>query len=330
MAQAHQNADYILPLYCFDPRHYKGTHHYNFPKTGNFRVKFLLESVQNLKQTLIKHGSNIMIVTEKPEDTITKLCKNFIGSKITVMCQSEVTKEETDVEKAIQKVCNQFQASFVRIWGSTLYHKADLPFPVQRVPDNYTAFRKEVEAKLRIRSEVTMPNQLKPVPTLNSELSWGELPTYENLNSSKPEIHPASAFPFNGGETAALQRLTSYLWETNAVAKYKETRNGLIGTEYSTKFSPWLALGCISPRRIYWELAKYEKERYKNDSTYWVIFELIWRDYFKFVSLKYGDRIFYPYGMKGKRQEWKKDKQLFEAWRCKFLTFSGFKLLCNV
>ena len=30
-----------------------------------------------------------------------------------------------------------------------------------------------------------------------------------------------------------------------------------------------------------------------NNSTYWVIFELLWRDYFRFVCLKYGDRVFY-------------------------------------
>ena len=92
-----------------------------------------------------------------------------------------------------------------------------------------------------------------------------------------------------------------------------------IGTDYSTKFSPWLSLGCLSPRRIHWEIEKYEQERTKNDSTYWVRFELIWRDYFKFVSMKYGDRIFYPSGMKGRHIVWKKDKELFQAWRRELL-----------
>lgn len=57
--------------------------------------------------------------------------------------------------------------------------------------------------------------------------------------SSEPVPVDHSVFPFPGGETTALARLESYLWETDNVATYKETRNGMIGSEYSTKFSPW-------------------------------------------------------------------------------------------
>ena len=31
---AHRNGDHIIPLFCFDPDHFKGTWHFNFPKTG--------------------------------------------------------------------------------------------------------------------------------------------------------------------------------------------------------------------------------------------------------------------------------------------------------
>lgn len=174
-----------------------------------------------------------------------------------------------------------------------------------------------------------MPERFKPPPPdlIDSSLPWGDLPTCEQLGISEPKSHPSTAFPFRGGEKSALQRLKSYLWDTNHVARYKETRNGLIGPEYSTKFSPWLALGCLSPRRIHWELEKYERERTKNDSTYWVRFELLWRDYFRFVSIKYGDRIFYPYGMKGRRQHtWKKDMQLFKAWQSSSLYLKIFHI----
>ena len=53
--------------------------------------------------------------------------------------------------------------------------------------------------------------------------------------------------------------------------EYKLTRNGLKGPDYSTKFSPWLALGCLSPRFIHAEVHRYEKERVANDSTYWSV-----------------------------------------------------------
>ncbi|WOL13451.1 cryptochrome DASH, chloroplastic/mitochondrial [Canna indica] len=96
---------------------------------------------------------------------------------------------------------------------------------------------------------------------------------------------------------------------------YKETRNGMLGADYSTKFSPWLASGSLSPRYIYEEVKRYEKKRLANDSTYRVLFELIWRDYFRFLSIKYGNSIFHLGGPRNVVSKWSQDKLLFESWK---------------
>ena len=120
---------------------------------------------------------------------------------------------------------------------------------------------------------------------------------------------------FEGGETAGLERLRYYLWETDLVKDYKETRNGLIGSDYSSKFSAWLAQGCLSPKMIYHELKKYEAERGANKSTYWLFFELLWRDFFRLMGKKYEEKIFLKGGTKddapdGLRNNW----QHFRPW----------------
>lgn len=56
-----------------------------------------------------------------------------------------------------------------------------------------------------------------------------------------------------GGETVALARLKYYLWDSDLISTYFDTRNGMLGGDYSTKFAPWLAAGCISPRKIHSE-----------------------------------------------------------------------------
>jgi deoxyribodipyrimidine photo-lyase len=38
-----------------------------------------------------------------------------------------------------------------------------------------------------------------------------------------------SAFPYDGGETEAIERLNNYFWETNHLQHYFDTRNGLVG-----------------------------------------------------------------------------------------------------
>ena len=89
----------------------------------------------------------------------------------------------------------------------------------------------------------------------------------------------------------------------------------MLGADYSSKFSPWLAIGCLSPRYIYWHVQDYESQRVKNDSTYWLIFELLWRDYFRFICAKHGTRIFRRSGLQGVSLPWKEDWERFDLWR---------------
>uniref|UniRef100_A0A4W6DAQ9 Cryptochrome DASH n=1 Tax=Lates calcarifer TaxID=8187 RepID=A0A4W6DAQ9_LATCA len=309
---AQRNAEYIVPLYCFDPRHYVGTYNYNLPKTGPFRLRFLLESIRDLRSTLLNKGSNLVVRRGKPEDVVAELIKQ-LGSVSTVAFHEEVTSEELNVEKRVKDVCTQMKVKVHTCWGSTLYHRDDLPFHhISRLPDVYTEFRKAVEARSRVRPLFPTPEQLKPLPP---GLEEGAIPTAQDLEQTEPLTDPRSAFPCSGGESQALARLKHYFWDSDAVATYKETRNGLIGVDYSTKFAPWLAMGCISPRYIYHQNKQYERERTANQSTYWVIFELLWRDYFKFVGAKYGNRLFQLEGLQNKSVPWKKDMKLFNAWK---------------
>ena len=62
------------------------------------------------------------------------------------------------------------------------------------------------------------------------------------------------------------------------------------------------------------QIKNYEKDIMKNQSTYWMIFELIWRDFFKFISLKYGNRIFKIGGILEKEYTWLNDEHQFQNW----------------
>ena len=63
------------------------------------------------------------------------------------------------------------------------------------------------------------------------------------------------------------------------------------------------------------EVGRYEEERVRNSSTYWLIFELMWRDYFAFLARKYPTRIFRLDGPKQRRFPWRVDHEAFERWR---------------
>lgn len=81
------------------------------------------------------------------------------------------------------------------------------------------------------------------------------------------------------------------------MGKYANTRNQLIGSEYSSKLSPWLANGCISPRDIYFETRAFEKSEGASESTKVFIDELFWRDFNRYWFVRFGNKNFFSYGV---------------------------------
>eukprot|EP01111_Echinosteliopsis_oligospora_P007141 TRINITY_DN2179_c0_g1_i1.p1 TRINITY_DN2179_c0_g1~~TRINITY_DN2179_c0_g1_i1.p1 ORF type:complete len:534 (+),score=92.38 TRINITY_DN2179_c0_g1_i1:121-1722(+) len=311
--KAVQDASSILPVYVFDPRHFGRTRVGKFPRSGIHRTIFHLESVIDLKNSFKQLGGDLIIRSGEPEKILADLARQYKINSI--YFQEEATSEETDVDKALKKSMDELKIEMKSFWGLTMYHKADLPYPsIDKIPDMYTNYRKLVEAKCHVRECFPTPKAVKMVEGVESD----PMPDLAALQCSDGDIktYAHATHKYLGGETQGKNRLKHYFWDTDFVAKYKETRNGLLGEDFSTKFSVWLWNGCLSPRFIYHEIKRYEKERVANDSTYWVTFELLWRDYFKFIGIKYGDKIFYLNGLQLQpyKYTWKKDEKLFAAW----------------
>ena len=298
----------IIPVYCFDDRAF-GTTSFGFPKTGSYRAQFLIESVRDLRNSLQQLGSNLIVRRGIPENIISAIAEQLKVDA--VYYQQEVTDEEIKVEQALDKALSSKGIVTKSFWEATLYLREDLPFAITEIPELYTNFRKQVEKKSAIEEALPVPKKLSPLP----DIDIGKIPELSELGLETPIADDRRVLDFKGGETAAISRLNDYFWQADCLKKYKETRNEMLGANYSSKFSPWLALGCISPRYIYQQVQKYETERVKNNSTYWLIFELIWRDFFRFIAAKHGNKIFQISGLQGIEIPWKEDWERFNLWR---------------
>jgi deoxyribodipyrimidine photo-lyase len=298
----------VIPFYCFDDRQFTTTS-FGFPKTGKYRAQFLLESVADLKKSLQNLGSDLIIRSGKPEIIISDLVKQLEIDE--VYYHKEVTSEELLVENKLKASLSKLKVKIESFWGSTLYLSEDLSFAISAIPELYTNFRKAVENEPIIRPVLPAPQKLLPLP----DIDVGKIPCLTDLGVENPVFDQRSVLQFKGGETEAIARLNYYFWQASCLREYKQTRNKMLGADYSSKFSPWLALGCISPRYIYEQVKKYETEIIKNDSTYWLIFELIWRDFFRFICAKHGNKIFHLSGLRGININWKEDWQRFDLWR---------------
>jgi len=308
LEQALRENAQIIPVYCFDPRQFAQTS-FGFAKTGVFRTQFLLESVADLRNSLLQLGSNLLLRSGFPEEILPALAREL---KIHALYfQGEATSEELAVETALENALSLINVKVNRFWGTTLYHSGDLPFDISQVPELFTKFRQSIEKTARVKDTLPTPQKLPKLPIVEV----GKLPQLSDFGIERSELDSRAVLPFRGGETAGLARLNHYFWGKDCLKDYKLTRNGMLGADYSSKFSPWLALGCLSPRFIYKQVQEYEAKRVKNDSTYWLIFELLWRDFFRFICAKHGNKIFRKSGLQGIRIPWHEDGERFKLWQ---------------
>jgi deoxyribodipyrimidine photo-lyase len=284
----------VIGVYVLDPSFLNGkTQHFDFPKIGVPRLAFLLKSLANLRSNLRALGSELYVRIGDTSEEIAKLCATLDAKA--VFAHEEITDEEITVDGLVEQQLTQLDIGFYLFWGSTLYHPDDIPFTQDDIPLVFTNLRKSIEKKTSIRALFGTPSIIQNIA--DAERDQQEIPTLTSLGFEEFVTDSRSAFPFEGGETEALAHLQKYCFEDQLVSTYKQTRNGLLGKDYSTKFSPWLALGAISPRRIYYTIKDFEQKHHANDSTYWVIFELIWRDFFRFTFWRYENKLFQHKGL---------------------------------
>ena len=310
LTNAIQRGKEVIPVFIFDERTFLGKTTYGFPKTGKFRTKFIIESVADLKASFQKLGIDLVIRIGKPEVEIAAIAEKTQAHH--VFCNIERTQEEIEVQDALEKNLWKTGKEIVYSRGKMLYYTQDLPFPISQTPDVFTHFRKEVEKYIKVRQPLPAPTAFE---SWSVRVNLGEMPTLASFGFEDFETDNRTVLSFKGGETAAKERLDYYLWESDSIKTYKNTRDGLIGADYSSKLSPWLGQGCISPKQVYYELKKYESKRTKNKSTYWLFFELLWRDFFRLMGKKHKNKIFCKGGTKGEvNPKWRDDMRIFQIW----------------
>ncbi|GBG83833.1 hypothetical protein CBR_g37632 [Chara braunii] len=293
----------ILCVYCFDPRDY-GKSSSGFDKTGPYRAKFLLECVADLRKNLRAKGNDLVVRIGKPEEVIGKLARE-VGAEA-VYAHQEVTHEELEMEERVAATLKEEGIETKYSWGSTLYHLEDLPFKLEDMPSNYGGFREKVQ-NLRVRATAQAPDSLRPLPARGG-VKVGEIPTLQELglnvgstgNSRQDRKGAGAQFELIGGETEAMSRLKTFVAEANGRRKASANGEKLYGANFSCKISPWLAMGCLSPRKMYEDLKNTKGAAARGISSdgawstdesnglNWLVFELLWRDFFRFITKKYG------------------------------------------
>ncbi|KAD3338174.1 hypothetical protein E3N88_33695 [Mikania micrantha] len=296
LSSANNESMSVLPVYCFDPRDY-GKSSSGFDKTGPYRASFLIESVSNLRKNLQARGSDLIVRIGRPESVLAELVKE-VGAEA-VYAHREVAHDEVRGEEQIEKVLKDEGVEVKYYWGSTLYHIDDLPFDLKDMPTNYGGFREKVKG-LTVRKTIEAVDQLRGLPAAG-DVEPGEIPSLADLGlnptATMNQAKASGSASLVGGETEALERLRKFASECKSqAAKNGSNDSSIYGANFSCKISPWLAMGCLSPRSMFDELKKSASRTISAASNQkdggdsglnWLMYELLWRDFFRFITKKY-------------------------------------------
>lgn len=303
LTQATHRHERVIGIYHL-PQDWLEQTPWGFKKMERFRAQFLLQTLKQLQKDLAELNISLWVTVGQWHETLIKLQQ--VHNITDVYHQKEWTQEEVDQTNALPKNIKTHE-----FYDQFLFHPEDIPMEITSIPEVFTVFRKKCEKYATVRTPLALPTALQKENLLeNIPL----LPTLSLLGYEAVAEDARTAIPFSGGEAAAWARIKEYFWETEQLSYYKKTRNGLLGKKYSSKLSLWLAFGSISSRDIYAEVGKYEQNVIKNDSTYWLVFELIWRDYFKYISLKHGNTIFKIGGILEKSYDWGTNLHQDQKW----------------
>ncbi|MBR7781113.1 DASH family cryptochrome [Undibacterium luofuense] len=291
-----QNGD-LLPVFFWPENSETRWGHARY---SDLRLHWLAQNVQALQQALRAKGSDLLVLHGKQESLIPELCATL--QIRAVWTEDLPAPEEEQQLAALQPVLQQQGVTLNTVWHSSLLLPHQLPFDVQDLPPVFTHFRQQLEnASVREAECLPAPLQLPPLP--DGIAAWQARSVIPDIPVS-PEIagrQQYSSFPlthphWQGGEAVALQHLNRYA-QKGLTHTYETTRNALQGLDFSSKWSPWLACGSLSPRRAMQMIREAEQQSGENKSTYWHWFELLWRDYFRFLHRQYGSLLYRKQGL---------------------------------
>ncbi len=266
---------------------------YDYDVMGQARQRFLSESLTDLDVSLMQLGNKLLYLqnNETTSDTFTQLNELIQQQSVTDICVSHTADyDQNHAYKCLQaqnsQVCWHIQTT------ATLFDT----LPLDELPKSFTAFRKKIESNddlLQAREDIVIcatPKSLPPMP--------------EDLQDSHDYFFAAQAFngssqqpsDWKGGEKSGLEQLDTY-FDSEAPSMYKTTRNALDDWTHSTKLSAWLANGSLSVNLVLNRLRRYERDIVTNESTYWIWFELLWREYFYWYAVTHQQKLFWFKGI---------------------------------
>jgi deoxyribodipyrimidine photo-lyase len=246
------------------------------------------------------------------------------------------------------------------VWQTTLVHLDDLPTPLAAMKEGERWYHDDVTVStirptepydkstqqlaglpMSWQQRSLLPSREEKEGRAPPSLLRGALPTLEDLGYAaaaargtdfafEEVIATQSSHP-TAGEEAAIARLQDWLAEDGMTSLLRFGRERRTNTKmYSQKLaraSPYIAVGALSPRKYYEVLRAFAHDNLRDGFVQQQFREgllrLSRRDYWHWMGLRFGDRLFFSYGPHPEQTDdmadWRHDVKVVQRW-CNALT----------
>jgi deoxyribodipyrimidine photo-lyase len=284
-----ERAERVVPFFCFDDRLLHGRH-----ESGS-RTLFMLECLADLRGSLRDRGGDLVLRRGRPERELPRLARE-LGAR-EVHFTPDVSPFASSRDRRVRRALSDAGVELFAHPGLNAVDDVTAVCTTEGRP--YTVFS---PFHRRWKKEPRRPPLEAPrsLPALPARLAVGALPTLSKLGL---ESHVPAPLP--GGERPGRERLAAFLEQ--GVRDYATNQNAL-GTDRTSRLSPYLRFGCVSPREL-------EARLPPSEGAAAFRRQVAWRDFYFHVLHHFprNARSEYQDRLRG-RIRWSYARTRFEAW----------------
>ena len=296
------NSDEVHCLYLYQPDQMKKHNE------ANCKIEFIVENLKDLESSLNNLNIPLTVIASKwfddsPSEIIDVINKRSINK---VYWNNQFGSDEHERDLAVKEILDKNKVEYESFDDQVVYSPGTIktiegkPYSVftpfkRRWVENFNLDLLDIEFKYTPKKDSNIQSNVNDIP-------------FERVHSVDMSMWPA-------GEREALSKLSDYL--DFKVFRYASDRNDPI-LEGTSRISPYLASGVLSPRRCILEALKrndFQLDSGEKGVVKWID-EIVWREFYKnimfsFPKVSKGQ----PFQEYTKNIKWRFNESELEAWK---------------
>jgi len=261
------NCEEVVGIYIFSHLQW------NAHNESNVKLEFLIKNLILLEQSLSKLNIPLIVKNTESFDSLPKdLCSFAVSNKVgQIFWNNEFGVNESKRDLISCSMLEKENVKTSRFDDQVIYEPGYLKTGQGKPFSVFTPFKRRwIENFEMDFLDINYNHPIKKPINIESDLSKIEFARTHSVNMN---LWPA-------GESAALERLSNFL--SSKADSYSESRNSPI-LDGTSRISPYLALGILSPRRCILEGLKLNNFEFTSGNKgicKWID-EIVWREFYR-------------------------------------------------